>query len=183
MNGNPLTRKSWSPYVAGAGIGVLSWFAFATVDRPLGVTSAFETSAALAHKAVAPQAQQTNGYFQRRAADGKSLRIDWEWMLVLGVFVGALISSTLSHDRGAPTVPPLWRARFGNSAPLRLAVAFIAGGLMMFGARLAQGCTSGHGISGTLQFAVSSWIFIIVAFSVATATTWIVYGREGARHV
>jgi uncharacterized membrane protein YedE/YeeE len=62
-------------------------------------------------------------------------------------------------------------------------VAFLSGGLMMFGARLAQGCTSGHGISGTLQLAVSSWIFIIVAFTVGTITTLLLYGKEGARHV
>ena len=54
---------------------------------------------------------------------------------------------------------------------------------MMLGARLAQGCTSGHGISGTLQFAVSSWIFIIVAFIVAALTNWVMYGAEGAHRV
>lgn len=183
MNGNPLTFKSWSPYVAGAGIGILSWFAFATVDHPIGVTSAFESTAALAEKAIAPETERTNGYFQRKAAEGQPPKIGWEWMLVVGVFIGAWVSSKLSGDRGASTVSPLWRARFGDSAPLRLTVAFLAGGLMMFGARLAQGCTSGHGISGTLQLAVSSWIFISVAFAVAIATTWMVYGSEGAKHV
>lgn len=32
---NPFTKKSWSPYVVGAGIGVLSWSVFATVNHPL----------------------------------------------------------------------------------------------------------------------------------------------------
>ena len=183
MRGNPLTLRSWSPYLAGAGIGMLSWFAFASVDQPIGVTTAFETTAALAVKAAVPAAEQTNGFFQRKQAEGKPPKIGWEWMLVIGLFVGALVSSKLSGDRGAATVPPLWRARFGNSAALRLSAAFLAGALMMFGARLAQGCTSGHGISGTLQLAVSSWVFICVAFAVATATAWIVYGSEGAKHV
>lgn len=183
MNENPLTMKSWSPYVAGAGIGMLSWFAFATADHPIGVTTAFESTAALAEKAVVPQAEHTNGYFQRKEAEGKPPKIDWEWMLVVGVFLGALVSSQLSGDRGTAIVPAAWRARFGNSVSLRLAAAFFAGGLMMFGARLAQGCTSGHGISGTLQLAAASWIFISVAFAVATATAWIVYGSEGAKHV
>jgi uncharacterized protein len=180
---NPFTMKSWSPYVAGAGIGILSWFAFATADHPIGVTTAFEHSAALAEKAVIPQFEQTNEYFAEKKAEGKPPKIGWEAMLVVGVFVGAVISSTLSGDRGSAVVPPLWRWRFGDSATLRLAVAFGAGALMMFGARLAQGCTSGHGISGTLQLAVSSWIFISVAFAVATATAWAMYGQEGARHV
>lgn len=180
---NPLSMKSWSPYVAGAGIGLLSWFAFASADRPIGVTTAFEHSAALAEKAVAPQIEQTNEYFANKQAEGKPPKIDWEWMLVGGVLIGALISSTLSGDRGSPVVPALWRWRFGESAVKRLAVAFLSGALMMFGARLAQGCTSGHGISGTLQLAVSSWIFITVAFAVATITVWAIYGKEGAQHV
>ena len=180
---NPLFMKSWSPYVAGAGIGLLSWFAFATADRPIGVSTAFEYSAALAEKTAVPQVAHTNAYFSKKEAEGKPPKIDWEWMLVIGVFIGALISSQVSGDRGSPIVPPLWRWRFGDSALKRLAVAFFAAALMMFGARLAQGCTSGHGISGTLQLAVSSWIFIGVAFAVATVTTWAIYGKEGARRV
>ncbi|MGV3485983.1 MAG: YeeE/YedE thiosulfate transporter family protein [Planctomycetaceae bacterium] len=178
-----LTMKSWSPYIAGAGIGLLSWFAFATADHPIGVTTAFEYSAALVEKAAVPQLEQSNDYFAKKSAEGKPPKIDWEWMLVIGIFVGAWFSSKLSGDRGSATVPPLWRWRFGDSAFKRLAVAFGAGALMMFGARLAQGCTSGHGISGTLQLAVSSWIFITVAFAVATATAWIMYGKEGTHHV
>lgn len=183
MNGNPLYHTSWSPYVAGAGIGMLSWFAFATADRPIGVTTAFESTAALAQKATAPEIARTNGYFDRKEAEGKPPKIDWEWMLVVGIFIGALVSSKLSGDRGAVTVPAAWRSRFGDSVSLRIAAAFLAGGVMMFGARLAQGCTSGHGISGTLQLAASSWIFICVAFAVGTVTAWIVYGSEGAKHV
>lgn len=180
---NPLTMKSWSPYIAGAGIGVLSWFAFATADRPIGVTTAFEHSAALAGKASSPQVEQTNDYFAKKQLEGKPPKVDWEWTLVLGIFIGAILSSTLSGDRGSTVVPPLWRWRFGDSAVKRLSVAFLAGALMMFGARLAQGCTSGHGISGTLQLAVSSWVFISVAFAVATITAWAIYGKAGADHV
>jgi uncharacterized protein len=180
---NPLRLKSWSPYLAGAGIGILSWFAFASADRPIGVTTAFENGAALMEKAVKPQVEQTNSYFSKKAAEGKLPTIDWEWTLVGGVFIGALISSKLSGDRYSPVVPPLWSWRFGNSTAVRLFVAFLAGGLMMFGARLAQGCTSGHGISGTLQLALSSWIFISVAFGTGIITTFLIYGKEGKRHV
>lgn len=180
---NTLKKKSWSPYVVGAGIGMLSWFAFVFADRPIGITTAFENTAALTERAIAPEFAAANDYYARKAVEGKTPKIDWEWMLVVGVFLGALVSSTLSKDRTSVVVPPLWRWRFGNSAANRLMVAFFSGGLMMFGARLAQGCTSGHGISGALQLAVSSWIFIVVAFAVATLTTFLLYGREGAQHV
>lgn len=180
---NPLFRKSWSPYAVGVGIGMLSWFAFASADHPLGITTAFEHSAALTAKAAVPAIEQSNEYFAKTKATGKPPKIGWEWMLVVGVFLGAFASSKLSGDRTSVVVPPLWRWRFGESAPLRVAAAFFSGGLMMFGARLAQGCTSGHGISGTLQLAVSSWIFICVAFAVASITLFLLYGREGAKHV
>ena len=104
-------------------------------------------------------------------------------MLVLGVFIGAFVSSQLSGDRSPETVPALWRWRFGDSPVRRLVVAFLAGGVMMFGARLAQGCSSGHGISGSLQLAVSSWVFSAMFFVVATVTSFALYGKEGADHV
>ncbi len=50
------------PYVAGAGFGLLSWFAIAGADRPIGVTTAFENSAAVLEKAAVPQAEQTTAY-------------------------------------------------------------------------------------------------------------------------
>ena len=68
-------------------------------------------------------------------------------MLVVGVFIGALLSATLGDDRTDQKVPPLWQWRFGPSVARRFAAAFLGGAIMMFGARMAQGCTSGHGIS------------------------------------
>jgi len=180
---NPLKMKSWSPYLAGAGIGALSWFAFATADKPIGVTTAFEHTTAIAQTSAVPHMERTNPYFAKQTAEGKPPKIDWEVMLVVGVVLGALLSSSMSGDRTASVVPGLWCRRFGDGTAKRLVVAFMAGGLMIFGARLAQGCTSGHGISGTLQLALSSWLFILVAFAVATATAWLLYGKQGAEHV
>ena len=85
---NPL--QSWSPYVAGALIGVLSWFAFASVDQSLGVTTPFEHTAALALHAVKPKL--SSQYFEAKESEGKPPKIGWEAMLVIGVFIGALLS-------------------------------------------------------------------------------------------
>jgi len=180
---NPITRESWSPYVVGAAIGVLSWFAFASANKPLGITTAFENTAALVGKATIPHVERTNPYYAAKEKGGKSPKIDWEWMLVLGVLIGSIFSATLSGDTTADAVPALWRSRFGGSVTKRLVAAFLSGGLMMFGARLAQGCTSGHGISGALQLAVSSWVFVVVMFAVATGTALLIYGREETQHV
>lgn len=179
---NPLTMKSWSPYVVGAAIGVLSWVAFATVNKPIGITTAFEYSAALTEQAAAPQVAQP--YLEAKAKESKWPKIDWEWMLVLGVFIGAYLSSKMSGDRAPEEkVPPLWRSRFGDSPGVRYAGAFLGGSIMMFGARVAQGCTSGHAISGILQLALSSWIFAPVMAMTGMAVAFLIYGKEGRSHV
>ena len=175
---NLLRRLSWSPYVVGALIGILSWFSFASVDKPLGITTAFEYSAALSVQAAAPDAAAQNVYFSE---PGKEPRIDWEWMLVLGVFIGAWGSAKASGDQPRAKVPAMWQRRFGDSTTRRYVAAFIGGALLMFGARLAQGCTSGHGISGALQLAVSSWIFLIVLGATGVAAAYLLYG-DGGQH-
>lgn len=172
MNGPK--AKRWSPWAVGAAIGALSVFAFATVDRGLGITTPFEQGAALTERAVAPNSAPVAEYFAAKPQP----KIDWEWTLVLGVFLGSLLSSKLSKDRDEPQVPPLWAQRFGGSFGKRLAGAFAGGAVMMFGARLAQGCTSGHGITGTLQLAVSSWIFIVLAMATGVVVALTLYGRR-----
>jgi uncharacterized protein len=89
----------------------------------------------------------------------------------------------LSGDRSKIDVPPLWRSRFGGSKLKRFAAAFLGGAIMVFGARIAGGCTSGHGISGTLQLSLQSWSFIILAFVGAVATAMLIFGKEGRARV
>ena len=159
-----LRAKSWSPYAVGVGIGILSWFAFATADHGLGITTPFEEAAGLVAGGTAYLADHPP-------------KIGWEWMVVVGVFLGSFLSSKLSGDRNHATVPSTWRDRFGDSVGLRMSLAFVGGLAMMLGARLARGCTSGHGITGALQLAVSSWIFIALAFGVGIVTALAIYGR------
>ena len=180
---NPFTVTSWSPYAVGAGIGVLSWFAFATADKHLAITLQYEHIAAMAQVAVAPEAVATNRYYAARAQAGLEPKIGWYLLLLFGVFIGALSSSWLSGDRSQVSVPPLWRWRFEDSTAKRFAAAFVGGAVMVLGARIAGGCTSGHGISGTLQLAVQSWTFIILAFASAVVTAFLVFGKEGRDHV
>jgi uncharacterized membrane protein YedE/YeeE len=47
---------------------------------------------------------------------------------------------------------------------------------MGFGARWAGGCTSGHGISGVLQLAVSGLISAACFFAGGIATAFLLYG-------
>ncbi len=153
---NPLVQTSWSPYAVGAGIGALSWFAFLTGRRPIGITGAFETTAVGLGQRIAPDASGANAYL---AEADRPPKFDWEWALAAGVVAGSLASALASGDTDRRAVPARWARSFGPSPARRYVAAFVGGAAMMYGARMAKGCTSGHGISGTLQLAGASWVF------------------------
>lgn len=129
-----LKAPSWSPYLVGALIGVLSWFTFLTADTPLGVSTTFVRAAAWVEKAVVPSHVSNTPYFQKNGP-----KIDWQFMLVIGLFAGAFLSAWLSGDRNAERVPALWERRFGPGVGRRAAAAFLGGVLLLYGARLADG--------------------------------------------
>src|SRR2546421_10556063 len=116
---NPFTMRSWSPYAVGIGIGILSWFAFATADKHLAITLQYEHIAAMAQMAVAPETLDTNRYYKVRAQAGLEPKIGWYLMLLIGVFLGSMLSSWLARDRSTITVPLLWRWRFGEGKAKR----------------------------------------------------------------
>jgi len=130
---NWLRKKEWSPYVAGGFVGLLSWFAILTV-KPLGVSTTFARTAAMIEKIFAPGHLAKLPYFAKYGP-----KIDWQWMLVLGLLLGAFVSSKLSGQFGTRFVPPMWAERFGTGRFKRCTVAFIGGILLMFGARMAGG--------------------------------------------
>ena len=179
------TARVWSPYVVGVGIGVLSWVSFLTMDKALGTSSSLVHAAGALVGIVSPATvtgPTANPYFVKEISAGTPL-IDWQVALVVGLALGAIVSSRLSGDRTTECVPSLWSWRFGPSKAVRYAAAFGSGAVMAFGARMAGGCTSGHGISGGLQLAVSSWVFFLSTFAAGIATALALFGWQGRAHV
>ena len=168
--GGWLTRARWAPYLVGAGIGVLSWLAFLLSDHPLGVSTAYARTAGMVEKAVRGEKVKEKEYYQEHEPV-----VDWEWMLVLGLLVGATASAVLSGDFRWEVVPPMWEGGFGYSPVVRIAVAVLGGWLIGFGARWAGGCTSGHGISGALQLVISSWLAALCFFIGGIAAAFLLY--------
>ena len=154
-----LWEVRWSPYVVGMGIGILSWFTFLISGKALGCSTSFARSAGMIEKLVRGPEAGSRLYYQEFEPV-----VDWQWMLVAGMVVGALVSSLLSGDFQWQWVPPRWEAAFGADRFIRIAVALLGGIFIGFGSRWGDGCTSGHGISGTMQLAVSSWISAICFF-------------------
>lgn len=151
---------AWSPYLVGALIGVLSWLTFYFSDQPIGASSFYATVAGMLGKLVAKKHTERLAYFKSNPPV-----VDWEFAFVLAAVAGAFLAARTGGEITNEWLPPMWEARFGEGTiGLRAAVAMLGGALMAFGARLAGGCTSGHGISGTLQLSVGSWIAVICFF-------------------
>lgn len=162
---------AWSPYLVGALIGVLSMATFYFSNKPLGASTAYARLAGMVGKLFARRHTESLKYYQ----DFKP-RVDWEVMLLVGVVGGALLAAWLGGELTGEWLPAMWTAKFGtDSLGLRLALAFAGGGLMAFGARMAGGCTSGHGISGTLQLSVGSWIAVVCFFAAGIATAMLMF--------
>jgi uncharacterized protein len=146
----------WSPYVVGIGIGILSWLTFLISQKPLACSTTFAKSSGLIEKAIWGKKVAEKPYYKEIKLD-----IDWQFMLVIGIILGSLLSALLSGDFQWQWVPSLWAGTYGSAILPRLISAIIGGIFLGFGARWADGCTSGHGISGTMQLALSSWISAI----------------------
>lgn len=169
-----LTELHWSPYVVGVGIGILSWLSFLISKQPLATSTSFAKTSGMIERLITRKDVAQKPYYKKIG-----LGIDWQWMLVVGVIVGSLISALLSGDFQLQWVPALWEDTFGGNPLLRVIVALVGGVFIGFGARWAGGCTSGHGISGTLQLAVSSWISAICFFIGGIVTAQIIFSVFG----
>jgi len=169
-----LRQTTWSPYAVGIGIGVLSWLTWLISSKPIGCSTSFARSAGMIERLLrGPRAADRLYYQEVQPA------IDWQWMLVLGMVAGAFLSTWLSGNFHWQWIPAGWAAAFGTNVGLRLAAACGGGVLLGFGARWAGGCTSGHGISGTMQLAVSSWISAIAFFAGGIAMARLLFALAG----
>lgn len=174
-----LSSARWNPYVVGALIGVLSIVTFSLADKPIGMSTAVAQAAgACALPFAGAEGVATNTYWAKKAVP----KWDYGTLFLLGSLLGALGSALASRSFQLGVVPSLWHDRFGPSVAKRLAASFFGGAILIYGARLADGCTSGHGISGSLQLAVSSWTFFLVLFISGIATAFILFrGRSTPR--
>ncbi len=179
-----LGARRWSPYIVGVGIGVLSWITFAFMGKALGTSTTMVHASGLVCGVASSDYVANNAYYtsELNPAKGKMM-FDWQWFLVLGVLGGAFASAKFSGAFRVERVPSLWASRFGPSRIVRYIAAFIGGVILIYGARMAGGCTSGHGISGGLQLALSSWTFFMAMFVSGVVTAFALFGLKGRNHV
>jgi len=171
----------WSPYLAGALLGllaiasVLATTQFMGKTSYLGASTTFVRAAGLLQQTIATESVVANEYYTKT-----KILVDWQFMLVIGIVLGAFISSIMDKSFRLEAVPPTWEERFGPSIGKRAVWAFVGGIIAMIGARLADGCPSGHGLSGMMQLSVSSFVSLVMFFGVGVLVAYIVYGRRSS---
>lgn len=164
-----LSKERWSPYLVGFFIALLAIGSLVIFHKTIGTSTTFVKLAALFWKIVNPAHFQNNSYYQEYLKN-KSW-FDWQFMLVIGIFIGAYLSKKSNKKAVAAETPK-------NKFTVKSLAAFFGGIIIMIGARFAGGCTSGHAISGGFQLALSGWLFMIGAFALGIPTALILYRKK-----
>jgi uncharacterized protein len=101
-----------------------------------------------------------NTYFDKIEIPGT-----WESYFLLGALLAGLVISLVTKNFRFKLIFSRWAFYKGTAPAKRIVWALFGGFILVFGARMAGGCTSGHIISGGMQLAVSSILFAVAAFS------------------
>lgn len=103
----------------------------------------------------------------------------WQTVFLFGVLFGGFITSVfITKTFKITLVPYAWKKYKNNSVASRLLWSFAAGFFMIIGARLADGCTSGHFLSGMSQMAISAMLFGGVVMATLIITGKLFYNTK-----
>jgi uncharacterized protein len=143
-------RLAW--YITGPLLGLLVVGLFLVANQPLGASGAYvQTMKAVRHDTDT---------------------VGWRVWYFGGIFVGGLLATILGPGVEVRSGYDAMTAA-GWSKPLIAVVVFVAAIVMGYGARMAGGCTSGHGICGTAQRSPASWAATATFVGTAIVVTWL----------
>lgn len=168
--------------------GVLLGFVFflaVFLVKPIGVSTQFSITSGIVHNQISNVIQvneerssgyeSSNAYYDSnngKMAENISNPITYDYIFVLAIPFGAFLAYTLfgkKKTKGKSVKQPL----------ITYIPIFLGSFLLLFGARLADGCTSGHMMSGIMQGSISGFIFALVAFAIAIPTALLVGKKRG----
>ncbi len=161
-------KKELNWLVAAAGIAAITLTIFIVSDRVLGASTFYPY--------IADQLTglTDNAYYIKQVEQSGF----YEMKFLAGAFLSGLVYSVLKGEFKIRLLHDNWIRMKGSSSAGRIFWAFTGGFLLLFGARLAGGCTSGHIISGGIQLAVSSWVFAFFVFSAFLITGRFFYKNQ-----
>lgn len=171
-----IRKETWSPYVAGALLGVVAILSVWLGESLLGASGAFENLTGIIGKALAPGLFD-NMYFNFIMPP----EITYSVVLLFGVFFGGMLGAATSGTlkwgaKDTANSDPQWRRIMGPQVWKRWLLAFVGGIILEYAAGVAGGCTSGLAISGGMLLAPSAYIFIAGLFTGGIIGTKLIYG-------
>jgi len=147
----PFADIAWSPFLAGPLIGLSQLPLSVIVKDNLGCSSTMSIAAA----ALMYPFRNHVPYSYSKKFLSKNIATWWQCVLVSGVALGAAAAIGLSSAVFARS--DLW---YSLPSSVTVAEQLIGGAMLVFGARMAGGCTSGHGITGCGHQGLNSYLAV-----------------------
>ena len=164
------TKKPYTnPYVAGVVLGIVLFAAYFLTGTGLGASGAIARLTVSAEDVIAPRHVDRNAHLADMAGGDSNAMDHWIVMVTAGALLGGFLSAFANRRLKLET-----QKGPGISTRTRWLFAFLGGGLMGFGARVARGCTSGQALSGGAVLSVGSWAFMFAIFASGYALAWFV---------
>jgi len=164
---NRIARPYINPYVGGALLGALLFLTFFITGGGLGASAGLNRVQVAVLDVFAPAHVDRVGYMAEMGGGNKNALNNSTVFMILGTVLGGALSGWANgrfklEVRKGPHI----------SDRTRLLLAFIGGFIMVYGARLARGCTSGQALSGGAVLAAGSWAFMFAVFGGAYGLAW-----------
>lgn len=162
-------RPYWHPYLGGLLLGLVLFTSFFLTGNGLGASGGLNRIVVFVEDLIVPGHVDRVPYLIKLAGGDKNPLDDWIIPAVFGTLAGGFVSGWRNGRMKVET----------NKGPQitnrqRWAMAFLGGGIMGYGARMARGCTSGQALSGGAVLSVGSWAFMFAVFAGAYALAYFV---------
>jgi hypothetical protein len=96
--------KGWNPYLAGGLSGLVSILSVWIAGKYLGASTTFVRTSGMIEKLFDPERVAKMEYFIREAP-----KIDWQWMVVVGIMIGSFIAAATSGSFRMQALPDMWQ--------------------------------------------------------------------------
>ncbi len=188
-------KSSILPWHIGGIFLALAFFLAVLLVKPIGVSTQFVIADAFIWDKIDPNIivedpssksgySSPNEYLNKsggKYAKNAANIFNYSFVFVLAMMFGAFLSSITKGDKPNDMqrqMPDIWQKRFGSCVSRRYITTFIAGFIVLFGARLAGGCTSGHMMSGIMQTSLSGYLFALGAFAAGIPLAVILFNSK-----
>jgi hypothetical protein len=187
-------QKQWGWKTSGLALAFIFVLAVVLV-KPIGVSTQFVILDGIIWNAVSDKLIEKDdsakkGYSSSNAYLNKSggkyahnieNPLNYSFIFVFAMIVGGFLSSKiLSKKDNHLFASKETTIHYKGSATSSYVKVFIGGVLVLIGARLAGGCSSGHMMSGMMQTSISGYLFVLGVFIVAIPLTLFIH-KKGAK--